>query len=85
VALTNWAVRDYFVGIARCQMNDTNNKTPTLPQRIRRATAFLLRLDAAVEQQAKADANARQRERVRLAIAQRRLEIKLKTGRMVQQ
>ncbi len=57
--------------------------TSTLTQRIRRATAFLLRLDAAVEQQAKAD--ARQRERVRLAIAQRRLRIKLETGRMVQQ
>lgn len=63
----------------------TDNKSPqtTLIARIKRRTAFLLRLDAAVERQAKAD--ARQRERVRLAIAQRRLEIKLKTGRMVQQ
>jgi hypothetical protein len=65
----------------------TDNKSPqtTLIARIKRRTAFLLRLDAAVERQAKTDANARQRERVRLAIAQRRLEIKLKTGRMVQQ
>lgn len=63
----------------------TDNKSPqtTLIARIKRRTAFLLRLDAAVERQAKAD--ARQRERVRLAIAQRRLRIKLKTGRMVQQ
>jgi hypothetical protein len=66
-------------------MTTTNNNPLLITQRIRRATAFLLRLDAAVERQAQTDANARQRERVRLAIAQRRLEIKLKTGRMVQQ
>ena len=66
-------------------MTTTNNNPLPITQRIRRATQFLRRVDAAVTRQAKADANARQRERVRLAIAQRRLEIKLKTGRMVQQ
>ena len=61
------------------------NDTSTLTQRIRRATQFLRRVDAAVARQAQDDTKARQRERVRLAIAQRRLRIKLETGRMVQQ
>lgn len=66
--------------------DDKTSKHLTKTQRIvfRAATLFGASSDE-IDQAIIDQRRARQRERVRLAIAQRRLRIKLQTGRMVQQ